>query len=95
MAGMSNITEQVRSLWYGRPAAEIERQEKMPRRRRWLLAAISAAVVVVVAMTALLVRAADQRAEDRRIDGYYCVQPGVGPSDRGTNTGDLCADLLD
>lgn len=56
---------------------------------------IAAAVTVaVVLLIALVVTVRGHRADDARSDGYYCTLAGVGPFDRGPNTGRLCMDLL-
>ena len=53
-----------------------------------------AVTVVLVVVIALVVTVRGRQADDARSDGYYCTLAGVGPFDRGPNTGRLCADLL-
>jgi len=55
---------------------------------------IALGALVVLGVLALVAQVAQQREDDRRTDGYYCTMSGVGPLDRGPNTGELCADLL-
>ena len=57
-------------------------------------AVIVVAFLVVVGAWTLISQAAQERASDRRTDEYYCTMSGVGPYDRGPETGELCADLL-
>lgn len=52
------------------------------------------AVLVVFGASILIAQGAQERASDRRTDEYYCTMSGVGPEDRGPETGELCADLL-
>lgn len=55
-----------------------------------------ALIVLAVVMVATLIvwnRVSAARAHDRLVDSYYCTLSGVGPYDRGPNSGELCIDL--
>ena len=52
-----------------------------------------AAVVAVIAAFVVVNRVQAQRADNLRTDQLYCTLSGVGPFDRGPNTGKLCMDL--
>lgn len=51
-------------------------------------------LAVVIVGIFVVVRLSQERAHDRLTDKLYCTLSGVGPFDRGPNTGRLCADLL-
>lgn len=62
------------------------------RARIWLVVVlVIAAVIAAVAFRAV----AEQRAEDRQVDGYYCTLGGIGPLDRAPNTGERCIDVIE
>jgi len=60
-----------------------------------VIAVVVAALLVVVVAWALNLRASQGRESDRRVDSLYCTMSGISPTDRGPETGELCADLLD
>lgn len=94
MADRSGIAATARRFWYGtpdgQPAAGLATARKGGQ-RVWI---IWVAVVVAVLAIVVIARVQDVRAQDRRTDTLYCTLSGVGPFDRGPNTGKLCADLL-
>jgi hypothetical protein len=57
-------------------------------------AVIVVAFLVVAGAWALIGQLGEQSQSDRRTDEYYCTLSGVGPYDRGPETGELCIDLL-
>jgi hypothetical protein len=56
------------------------------------VAALAALVAVVVWV--LVAQAGQASESDRRVDRYYCSMSGIDATDRGPETGELCADLL-
>jgi hypothetical protein len=50
-------------------------------------------VAVVVAVVVVWVQISQARERDRLTDEFYCTLSGVGPLDRGPNTGELCVNL--
>ncbi len=57
----------------------------------WITLVILAVITVGVFVA---VRISQERTNDLRTDELYCTLSGIGPFDRGPNTGRLCADLL-
>lgn len=57
-------------------------------------AVIVMAFLVVAGAWTLISKAAQERASDWRTDEYFCTMTGIGPLDRGPETGELCADLI-
>lgn len=66
---------------------------KAPRDARVTLIAVGVLLAIAVAIF-VIVRINQQREDATRIDTYFCTLSGVGPMDRGQETGRLCADLL-
>lgn len=73
------------------PVESDEQARPWYRQRLWqITVAVLAVMAVVIGYAAW-----DKAREDaERVDGYYCTLSGVGPSDRGPETGRLCSDLL-
>lgn len=59
----------------------------------WWLWAILGVVGALIVGGFVANKISEQRAADRRSDGYYCTLAGVGPYDRAPRTGELCIDL--
>jgi len=59
-----------------------------------VIAVVAAVLLVAGIVWVLNVQATQDRESDRRVDSYYCTMSGIGPGDRGPETGELCADLL-
>ena len=57
------------------------------------VAALAAIALVVLAVWGFSARAEAQR-QATMTDVFYCTLSGVGPFDRGPETGRMCADLL-
>ena len=63
-------------------------------RRRALGMWIWGAVLVVIAVVAVVSVVQKHHEDAVRVDTLYCTLSGIGPLDRGQETGRLCADLL-
>lgn len=59
-----------------------------------VIAVVVAALLVAGTVWVLTLKASQDRESGRRTDSLYCTMSGIGPTDRGPETGELCADLL-
>lgn len=59
-----------------------------------VIAVVIAVLLVASVAWVLSLKASQDRESDRRTDSLYCTMAGISPTDRGPETGELCADLL-